>query len=360
MTEKDSRSTAEKLRLFRSLFSGLEHVYGTYDSASGRAYQVKERVTDAVLLAHLKGTQPYGVYLLTGEVTRAVVADFDTEDLAPPLDVIAGARHYGISCYLESSKSRGYHVWSFADGNGVNAAKARAVFRHILCEIGLPKTEVFPKQDRIPTGSGSYGNFIHAPLFGGLVPMGRTVFLNVDDGSLRPYADQWAVLQNVESISESLLDDIIDVNEIPVGMDPIPDKKTAIGVFLPLPGSLPPCARRMLTEGVTVYQRDSCFRLAVSLRKVGLPYDLAMATLLEWSQKNRPLEGKRIITRIEVQAQTAGAYLNQYQGCGCDHHAVQPFCDPVCTLFQKRESQAETASRPVNETDATAGKGLDK
>jgi hypothetical protein len=354
-----NRDTEAKVRLFRERFSGLQEVYGTY-GPSGRAYQVKDSVTDAVLLAHLTGKQPYGVYLLTGEMTRAVVADFDTEDILPPLDVIAGAHHYGLSCYLEKSKSKGYHVWGFADGNGISAAKARAVVRHILDEIGFPHTEVFPKQDRIPPGSGNYGNFINAPLFGDLVPKGRTVFLNVQDGSMRPYADQWALLQSVELISESLLDDIIEVNDIRVGIDPIPDKKMSLGVFLPLPGALPPCARRMLAEGVTAYQRDSCFRLAVNLRKVGLPYDLATATLLEWSQKNRPLGGKRIITRTEVQSQTASAYLNQYRGCGCDHPAVQPFCDPACTLFQWRESQTETESRPVLETNTIVGGGLDK
>ena len=100
-------------------------------------------------------------------------------------------------------------------------------------------------------------------------------------------------------------------NEIPVGIAPMPDKKTSLGIFLPLPGSLPLCAGQMLKEGVSAYQRDSCFRLAVHLRKVRLPYDLAVATLLEWSQKNRPTDGKRIITRDEVRAQIAGAYFGE-------------------------------------------------
>jgi hypothetical protein len=332
-SSKNNRGSAVKLRLFAERFSGLQDVYGTYDPATGRAYQVKEPVTDAVFLAHLSGKKPYGVYLLTGDVTRAIVADFDAEDLPPPLDFIAAAKHYGIACYLERSKSKGYHVWGFADRNGITAAKARAVFRHILGEIGRPKTEMFPKQDRIPVESKSFGNFINAPLFGRLVPKGRTVFLNVSDGSLDPSPDQWALLENVELIQESLLDEIIEVNEIPVGMDQIPYKKTSLGVFLPLPGSLPPCARRMLEEGVTAYQRDSCFRLAVQLRKVGLPYDLAVATLLAWSQENRPIDGKRIITEQEVRSQTHGAYFTrEYHGYGCEDPAVQPFCVPSCLI----------------------------
>jgi hypothetical protein len=331
-SSKSKRTTAEKLRLFGERFSGLLDVYGTYDPV-GRVYQVKEAVTDDVFLAHLSGSKPYGVYLLTGEVTRAIVADFDAEDLPPPLDFISAAKHYGIACYLEKSKRKGYHAWSFADKNGITAAKARAVFRHTLGEIGMSKIEIFPKQDRIPVESKSFGNFINAPLFGKLVPAGRTVFLKVSDGSLDPYPDQWALLENVELIQESLLDDIIEVNDVPVGTGPVPHMPTTLGTFLPLPGSLPLCARRMLEEGVTSYQRDSCFRLAVQLRKVGIPYDLAVETLLAWSQKNRPIDGKRIITEQEIRSQTYGAYFTrEYHGCGCDHSAVQPFCAPSCPI----------------------------
>ena len=352
--------TNAKLALFRERFVGRMDVYGTYDPVSGKSWQVKTSVTDKVLRAHLQGEQPYGVYLLINNLTRAAVVDFDDNNPSNVHEFVVRAKHYGLPSYVETSKSKGFHVWLFFSGCGVIAAKARAVLRHILYEMEYPRVEVFPKQDTLPSDSKKFGNFINAPLWGRLISQGRTVFLNVADGSLRPYADQWALLQSVELIPESLLDDIIEVNDIRVGIDPIPDKKMSLGVFLSLPGALPPCARRMLAEGVTAYQRDSCFRLAVSLRKVGLPYDLATATLLEWSQKNRPLGGKRIITRTEVQSQTAGAYLNQYQGCGCDHPSVQPFCDPACTLFQWRQSQTDTASRPLLETDSRAGKGPNK
>jgi hypothetical protein len=50
MLEKDPRSTTDKIRLFRARFSGLDHVYGTYDPASGNSWQVKHSVTDTVVL----------------------------------------------------------------------------------------------------------------------------------------------------------------------------------------------------------------------------------------------------------------------------------------------------------------------
>ena len=50
-----SRTTQQKLAIFRACFSGLTHVYGTYDPRTGKARQVKEPVTDHVILSHLKG-----------------------------------------------------------------------------------------------------------------------------------------------------------------------------------------------------------------------------------------------------------------------------------------------------------------
>ena len=328
------RSNKEKVHLFRTRFSGLQHVYGTYDPVSGRAWQVKQPVTDAVLLAHLTGKRPYGVYLLTGSVTRAIAADFDNDNMQPPLDFINAAKHYDMPCYLEVSKSKGFHVWSFADECGVSAAKARAVFKRILEEIQMPATEIFPKQDYIIMNSTNYGNFINAPLFGALVQKGRTVFIDLTDVSLRPAANQWDALESIELVSEELLDDIIAVNDIPFSKDECEKKQPSLGAFQPLPGSLPSCARRMLVEGVSEYQRVSCFRLAVQLRKVGLPPDITMAALQAWALKNHPKDGRRILAEEEIKAQTAAAFLKEYRGNGCEEPAAAAFCDASCELFQ--------------------------
>ena len=339
---KDGRDTAAKLWLFRERFSGRQDVYGTNDPASGRAWQVKKPVTDEVLLKHLTGRQPYGVYLLTGDRTRAVVADFDHAEPTAPLEFVSAARHYGLPAYIEISKSKGFHVWGFADEDGVDSANARAVFSHIIEETDHPETEIFPKQDAIDPGSGSWGSFINAPLFGGLVPKGRTVFVDVD-ASLRPYPNQWDFLDSIELISETLLDEIVEINDIPVGRRPISKEQTSLGVFQS-PVMLPPCARRMLEEGVTENQRVACFRLAVHLRKVGLPDDLAEATLLEWSRKNRPTNGKGTITPSEVRSQTAAAYLKEYRGCGCEEPPVQQFCEPSCPIFPRRQGAKEKSA----------------
>jgi hypothetical protein len=104
MARATKRRTPEKLQLFRLCFTGLEHVYGTYNPASGQVVQIKQPVTDEVILQHLKGEAPYGVYLLVQDQTRAVVADFDEDDTEAPVafvqpprsDTVNGLLHPGL------------------------------------------------------------------------------------------------------------------------------------------------------------------------------------------------------------------------------------------------------------------------
>ena len=331
-----NRSTTDKIGLFRRCFGGRTDAYGTRDLRNGRAWQVKQPVTDEVILAHLQGKQPYGVYLLVDDRTRAVAADFDIDDLEPPMEFRTAAMSYGLATYLERSKSKGYHGWMFLDERGVSAAKARLIVRHILAEIGQPHTEVFPKQDRLDSRT-SYGNFIYAPLFGTLFFQGRTVFLDPSTG-FKPHADQWQVLADVERVTERQLDDLIEINELtPAAVAaPVPDADhSMVGVAKSF--GLPPCAQRMLTEGVSDYQRVTCFRLAVQLKKAGLPEDIAVATLRAWATKNRPAGEKRVITEDEILAQVTGAYSRDYRSCGCADPAVTPYCDPDCPLRRGRQ-----------------------
>ena len=270
--------------------------------------------------------------------------DFDEGDLTPPMEFLATAKNYGIATYIESSKSKGFHVWMFFEGDGVLAEKARLVTQCILDDIGKSDTEIFPKQDRLEADT-QYGNFINAPLFGALVPKGRTVFLD-ETNPLRAYPDQWELLENVERIPESHLDEIIDINDLARS----PDDKSNHRSSSALPHrrssfALPPCARRMLAEGVCEFQRVACFRLAVQLRKAGLPKDIAVAGLSSWAAKNRPKNNKRVISEAEIIEQTTWAYSKDYRGCGCEDPAVKPFCHPECSLKRRFLPKRQFRSR---------------
>lgn len=333
MTNEDG-SLRHKIKLFRSLFTGLNNVYGTYDPKTGRVHQVKNLVSDDVIRRHLMGRQPYGVYLLVKDHIRAIVVDFDTDDLLKPVQYVQRAGEYGITSYIERSKSKGYHVWVFFEGVGVLAAKARLVVQHLLAKIGMPETEVFPKQD-ILDHRVTYGNFINAPLFGGLVAKGRTVFVDPATPT-KPYPNQWDFLKQIQRVRGTTLDAIINNHRLN------PKRETLSRTSSPSPTnsgktyfSLPTCARRMLCEGVSVYQRVACFRLAVSLKRVGLPYDVAVSALKTWAGKNRPNRDKQIITEPEIISQAASAYSKDYRGYGCEDVAIRPFCDPQCPVRKK-------------------------
>ena len=102
--------TPDQLRVFRGLFVGRMDVYGTYNPNNKRAWQVKAWVTDQVLLAHLRGVQPCGLYPLDKDTIRIAAVDFDVDDMRLPAGFVARLRDLGLSSYVERSKSKGYHV----------------------------------------------------------------------------------------------------------------------------------------------------------------------------------------------------------------------------------------------------------
>ncbi len=349
-------TTFEKLTIFRRLFSGLPGAYGSYDLSTGKVRQVKEPVTDQVLLAHLKGEQPYGVYLLMKDMIRALAVDFDANELCYPLTFQAEARRHNLVSYIERSKSKGYHVWMFFKEEGVSAHKARLAARSILVRMGKPDTEIFPKQDALDEHT-QYGNFINAPLFGALVPKGRTVFVDPAQPA-QPHPNQWELLASIQRVEEARLDDIIagcnlDRQICEDGDIQSTDPPARAGVLVQSFG-LPPCARRMLTEGVSNQQRVSCFRLAIHLKRAGIPFDLAVTMLHAWAGKNTPRDGKRVISDQEIHQQTKDAYEKPYRSCGCEEPAVVPYCDSHCPL--RTRSTYRSLTRGHTGTSADDGK----
>lgn len=355
MHEDNPRDPAWKIALFRQRFCvGLDHVYGRYDPVTGNSWQIKGNITDAVILDHLVGRKPLGVYFLTGTRTRAAVVDFDVTDANPPLAFADACGGYGLNAYMERSKVKGHHAWLFFPETGVPADKVRAVLNHILDEVGCAGVEVFPKQDRIDLVMGQYGNFVNVPLFGALVRRGRTVFLDPDKG-LKPYADQWDALVRIKTVAEATIDTILEANEIPVPSNkPRAAGGRALGVWEAM-RSLPPCVRRMLEDGVPDFQRLTCFRLAVHLRRVGLPLDVTTGALLAWREKNRPTQGKRRITAGEVRAQAVSAYKADYQGNACDQPEVERYCSSSCPIYPAVASQRRLGINASNTPLQTDG-----
>lgn len=322
------RTTENKIDLYKSIFRGLETAYGSYDINSGKYYHCKEKVNDKVIYNHLKGLKPYGIYPLVGPITYFGVVDFDTQNPEGPINFVGAAKHYELPTYLEKSKSKGYHVWMFFEKDGILAKKVRAIIRFILDEIDCKDVEIFPKQNSI-TSDTQYGNFINAPLNGKLVKTGKTVFVEPNI-TLKPFPNQWELLESIKFISEKEVSQFIEINEIKD--EPIEVISSNIKGDKGKSSTLPICIRKILEQGVQFDQRVASFRLAVHLKRVGIPEDLAVILLLEWRYKNNPREGKRLITENEIINQVNWAYKNEYRGYGCEESVIKSFCSETCFL----------------------------
>jgi len=325
----------QKIWLFANTFKGLGNVYGTYDPVSGKSWQVKQQVTGQVAYDHLCGKRPFGVYLLTEDKIKAAAVDFDHELLVIPVEFVGRLMELGLQSHIEISKSKGYHVWLFF-AEYVKAASVRRIIRKVLTDMGKTSVEVFPKQDRLQ-GNIRFGNFINAPLFGKLVLAGKTVFLDLDNMP-NPHDDQWQFLEMAQRYTQADLNDILSKFDVQPP-EPVPvrcgdTKSDPIDSF-----GLVPCVRRMLQEGVDSYQRVACFRLAVRLQRMGLPFDIALAALQAWSVKNNPINGKRVITPQEILHQTTHAYKKSYRGFGCEDPAIKCFCSKDCPILLSRAKE---------------------
>jgi hypothetical protein len=199
----------EQLDLFRSIFNGRKDAYGADEGRS-----VKATLTDDVVRGHLIGKKRIGIYplslnILNGSGTFWIAADIDDDRLDMAIKLRELLNQLGIHSYIETSKSKGYHVWIFFN-EAVPANEARAIMIHAIAMLEKDTDyhigEVFPKQDSI--GSYGYGNYINLPLHGEDIKKGRTAFLDPNN-DYKPYPDQMGFLQTIDRISSQQLDDVI-------------------------------------------------------------------------------------------------------------------------------------------------------
>lgn len=229
------RTSADKVRLFRSLFRGREDVFPTrFESRktgkSGYAPACRNKFVqgvcelpkikcgdcpnqafmpfdDAAVLGHLTGRHVMGVYpLLADETCWFLAVDFDKSTWIEDVGAFAETcRRVGVPMAVERSRSgNGAHVWFFFS-SPVPAAAARKMGCYLITETMSRRHELsmksydrlFPNQDTMPRGG--FGNLIALPLQHGPRARGNSVFL---DDQLRPYPDeqQWSYLASLPRI----------------------------------------------------------------------------------------------------------------------------------------------------------------
>lgn len=148
---------------FAELFAGRTDAYGTNEGGC-----VRLPVTRDQFEMHLSGEVPIGIYPLvtSGSLAPQVrwgCTDIDVEDLTAAVNLRSALRVLGLTSWVERSRSKGYHVWVFAQ-TWVPALDMRQalLLAHQLIELH-PK-EVNPKQ----VGGVELGNYVRLPYPGGM------------------------------------------------------------------------------------------------------------------------------------------------------------------------------------------------
>ncbi len=300
---RQDSATADKVALFRSLFSGREDVYPIrWESKAGRSgyspacnnewvpgicdkprikctecpHHAFPAISDDAVFDHLSGRRTLGVYpLRPDDTTWLVAADFDGSTWRD--DAMAytlSCRELGIPAHVEISRSGdGAHVWIFFESaipasqgrQLASAAITRACARHRKLAFAS-YDRLFPSQDTLP--KGGFGNLIALPLQRKARGRGASVFV---DDRWRPFPDQWAFLASIERVSvfavDSVLaraareDGVVGVRSVGFGEDAIDDpwtlppskQQSEPRILAPMPASIKAVSANMLfiaKEGV--------------------------------------------------------------------------------------------------------------
>lgn len=245
----NNSSSAEKIKLFRSLFAGRPDVFPVRweNRKAGRSgyspacsnewakgicskpkvkcgecpHQAFIPPSDDIIERHLRGRDirsgdfVAGVYpLLSDETCWFLAADFDEDSWTDDARALLSTCHAkGIPAALERSRSgNGGHVWIFFS-EPIPARTARQMGSALITETMENRPEIgfasydrfFPNQDTMPLGG--FGNLIALPLQRIARKVGNSVFV---DNDLRPYDDQWAYLSSLPRLSADMACRIAD------------------------------------------------------------------------------------------------------------------------------------------------------
>lgn len=232
-TPNISFSTADKIKIYRSLFRGRENIYAKrWESKNGRAgyspacanewnrhFCQKPKIkcaecnnrkllpiTDQLIYDHLKGDNFIGIYpLLEDETCYFLAIDFDKDYWKEDTKAFTLiCQETNIPYAIELSQSgNGAHIWIFFS-QAIPANLARKLGSALLTKAMQKRHQIslasydrlFPNQDTMP--KGGFGNLIASPLQGSRRKENKSIFL---DDNLSPIKDQWDFLNNIRKLS---------------------------------------------------------------------------------------------------------------------------------------------------------------
>ena len=243
-----SRTSSEKVALFRELFRGRRDVFpvrfvSKRTGKAGYAPACRNKfvpgvcelpkikcgecqnqaffvVDDAAVLGHLTGRQVMGVYpLLPDETCWFLAIDFDKKAWLDDVHAfLETCRSLALSPLVERSRSgNGAHVWFFFS-EPVPAVLARQMGSALITETMSRRHELsmdsydrlFPSQDTMP--KGGFGNLIALPLQHEPRQSGNAIFLNPIDPQLAPLPDdqQWNHLASAQRLERRTVQKIAE------------------------------------------------------------------------------------------------------------------------------------------------------
>ena len=234
-------SQTAKVQLFRRLFRGRDDIYPVrWINKAGKpgysplcankwkpgvcklpvikcsacSHSLYAPITDDIIRQHLRGEITAGVYpLLVDNRCHFLAIDFDDahwrEDARA---VLQTCLDNALPAALEISRSgEGAHLWLFF-ANATLARDARRLGAALISatcartrQLALKSYDrLFPNQDTMP--KGGFGNLIALPLQKEPRDLGRSVFV---DANLQQLPDQWAFLENIRPLPQSLIETVL-------------------------------------------------------------------------------------------------------------------------------------------------------
>lgn len=271
--------------LFARLFEGRIDAVGGENGLCERVAEPTWEKHVQRIKKHLEG-DPMGVYPLVytpPDMWRVHwgCVDFDEGIEASWIharNLHAMLQHLGVAAWIELSRSKGCHVWVFADA-WVPAETMRHALWGVTDSVKAPTREVNPKQTMLRNTEG-LGNYLRLPYPGGWEATGRRCMVDPADGSVIG-TEEFLEAAWATRVTEPQLEELLTFYTPPKKPRP-PIVPHTYEARTPSSG-MGRLSRHIYTNGPKAgHDRSSTlWALANSLHEDGLPYGEALDYLYE-------------------------------------------------------------------------------
>lgn len=148
------------------IFGGRMDAYGGDDGLA-----IRRPVTHQLVKNHLEGSTGIGIYpIWRSDDDRLMVkwgcCDIDTGNWDEAYSLTVALNAMNMHPHVERSRSKGWHVWVFAE-KPVEARQMRRALKVAYAAIDLPAKEANPKQETLR--ENQLGNYVRLPFKGNLL-----------------------------------------------------------------------------------------------------------------------------------------------------------------------------------------------